>query len=422
MSMILSLLLEKYERSKSFRTETAGKQRPQFTMGKSTLAADYYDEMNYLKREAINDALTFLAAEGVVEVAWIKFREGQQAEKVLLNPGALEKAYRLADVVPLSDKITTLRGILAPLAAHPWGWVGKWWNEVESALSRRRTFGLELEDVDGYRDLVKVLQALPEARDGIPKRAFSQNILHDSKRFEQVVEKRLLSILKKYGDDEYDTDEEYLDSIGVVNHPKMVLVCGAIRFDLDEKAVDTGLFPGGVGLSADTVDKMKIKEADVHRVLTVENLTSYYNLIQSGRTAPFNGGSGERRFDLVIYTGGFPHRTLQKLFRKMNNFFHDHRCFSIPEVYHWGDLDYGGIKIFEYIKRNFFEGLKAFLMDVQTYERHLNTGVPFGKDYANKLKKLTSDPSYEPWHPLLKTILYHGKRVEQDSILPEMQA
>jgi len=420
MSRVLSLLLEKYERSKSFRTSTAGKQRPQFAIGNSSLAADYNDEMDYLKREAINSALTFLTAEGVVDVTWVKFREGKQVDKVFLNLEVLEKAYRLAGIVPLSDKMSAMRDILAPLSTHPWNWVRKWWEEVEGALSRRKTAGLDLEDTEGYRDMVKILLALPGAREGTPKRVISQNVLHDSKRFEQAVEKRLLGILKRYGDDEFDTDDEYLDSIGVVNHPKMVLICGTVRFDLDEKVVDTGIFPGGVGISADTVDKLKMKEINARKVLTVENLTSYYNLIQSGWVASFNDGLGGMQFDLVIYTGGFPHRKLQKFLYKINNFFYDHRDLSMPEIYHWGDLDYGGIRIFEYIKRNFFGGLKTFLMDVQTYERHLNTGVSFSKDYADKLKKLISDPSYDLWHPLLKTMLFYGKRVEQDSILPEI--
>ncbi|MEW6275466.1 MAG: Wadjet anti-phage system protein JetD domain-containing protein [Bacillota bacterium] len=387
-------------------------------MSRSPLAADYYDEMDYRKREAINSALADLALEAVVDVGWVKFREGQQADKVFLNLETLEKAYRLAGRAPLTDKMSALRDILAPLSGHPWGWVRKWWTEVEGALSRRRIAGLDLEDPEGYRDLVKILLALPEAPEGAPKRVLSQNVLHDSKRFEQAVEKRLLGILKKYGEDEFDTDEEYLDSIGIVDYPKMILICGTVHFTLDEKVVNTGVFPGGVGLSADTVEKMKIKETGVRKVLTVENLTSYSNLVQSSRAAPFTGGPEGSQFDLVIYTGGFPHRTLQKFLRKLANSFSNRQSLSIPEAYHWGDLDYGGIRIFEYIKRNFFGGLKAFLMDVQTYERHLNTGVSFGKDYADKLKKLLSDPSYEPWHPLLEIMLFYGKRVEQDSILP----
>lgn len=61
------------------------------------------------------------------------------------------------------------------------------------------------------------------------------------------------------------------------------------------------------------------------------------------------------------------------------------------------------------------------MMDVQTYKRNLNTGIPFGDDYAAKLRRLMSNPSYEAWQPLLQAMLSRRKRVEQDSILPVME-
>lgn len=414
------MLLQKYERSRAFRAAAPSKQRPQFVMDRSSLAADYYDEMDYHKREAINDALASLSADGVVEVAWVKFREGRQADRVYLNLEAVEKAYDLAGIVPKSDKIALLRDILEPLADHPWPWVRKWWYEADGNLSLRKTAGLDLDRLDEYRDLARVLLALPGPQEGVPKRVLSQNLLRDSKRFEQAVEKRLLSIYKRYGGEEFDTDEEYLDSLGIVDHPKMVLLAGSIRFRLGGQEVNTGVLPGGVGLSAETVEQMKIAAVKAPRIISVENLTSYYSLVHSGRVIPLGGGPEERKRSLVVYTGGFPHRTLQKFFGRLAEYVSGDRRPNPPGVYHWGDMDYGGIRIFEYIKRNFFPGLKPYLMDAETYRRHLDTGIPFGDEYADKLRNLMTDPSYASWRPLLQAMLLHRRRVEQDSIRPEI--
>ena len=40
------------------------------------------------------------------------------------------------------------------------------------------------------------------------------------------------------------------------------------------------------------------------------------------------------------------------------------------EVFHSGDMDYGGIRIFEYIQKHIFPGIKPLQMDVETYEKY----------------------------------------------------
>ncbi|WP_143106841.1 Wadjet anti-phage system protein JetD domain-containing protein, partial [Neomoorella thermoacetica] len=87
-----------------------------------------------------------------------------------------------------------------------------------------------------------------------------------------------------------------------------------------------------------------------------------------------------------------------------------------PPVYHWGDMDYGGIRICEYIRRNLIPDLQPYLMDVTTYTRYLPAGIPFGDEYAARLRHLAEDPAYAPWHPLLQAMLKHRKWVEQESI------
>ncbi|WXJ94025.1 hypothetical protein MCACP_04890 [Neomoorella carbonis] len=420
------MLISKYEGSRSFQTGTLGKQRPQFAMKKSPLAGDYFDEMDHRKREAIHAALAELASAGVVEVTWPRFQEGRQVEKVYLNFDAIPRAYELAGLVPRAERISRLRQILAPLATHPWEWVRRWWAEVDASLAERRSAGLDLEDPEGYGELVKVLQALPQLEDSTPERIFSQRVLGDSKAFEQRVKKRLLALLKSHGPEEYETDAEYLDSVGLTDNPKMVLVAGAFTFRAGGTAVDVGELPGGLGLAAHTVRVMEITAVTAPWVLLVENLTSYYQVVQS--VSELAVPSREREGDrgqaiegpggLVVYTGGFPHRGVQLFLRRLQDYRETLAVAARPPVYHWGDLDYGGIRICEYIRRNLIPDLQPHLMDVATYTRYLPAGIPFGDDYAARLRHLAEDPAYASWHPLLQAMLKHRKWVEQESMGP----
>ena len=50
---------------------------------------------------------------------------------------------------------------------------------------------------------------------------------------------------------------------------------------------------------------------------------------------------------LTIYTGGYPHHALRKLLYKLKGFIQ--QSSNSVEVYHWGDIDYGCILIFEHL-------------------------------------------------------------------------
>lgn len=413
---ILSLLIKRYERSLSFQTGIPTKQRPQLTMARSELAKDYEDEMDYRKREWIHDALQELYEEGILEVTWPKLKENIQVLKIYLNFEGINRAYELLGVMPKEDKLYLIREIIAPLAAHPWDWIRGWKQEVCSKLEARKPTGLDLDDPKGYKDLVKVLMTLPDLEESTPKRIVSQNLFRDSKYFEKRVESRLVSLLRRIYPEELDRDEDYLDQVGIVNNPKLTLISGHLVVKMD---LDFSSLPGGIGLSAESIKELVIQDIPAKTILLIENLTTYYEVLRMPEILPPPV--------LVIYTGGFPHKSTQKLLRKIAGFLEDRHeiigaygdrlnAEDVLGFYHWGDIDYGGIRIFEYIKRNFFSGLKPYRMDVATYLEYKSEGLTFGEEQTQKLQILLADPSYEHWYQVIEQLVKHRKRVEQESI------
>jgi hypothetical protein len=403
---ILSLLLKKYQNSLSFQTGTPGKQRPQLTMAKSELAEDYEDELDFRKREWIHTALKELCQEGIIEVTWPKLKENIQVHKVYLNFEGVERAYQLLGETPKEDKLRRMMEILSSLTAHPWEWVRTWQQETCAKLEERKSAGLDIDDPQGYEDLMKVLKALPELEDSTPKRVFSQTLFQDSKYFEKRLEGRLINLLRKIYPEELDKDEEYLDQVGIVNNPKLTLLSGPLIIQPD---LNLSYFPGGIGLSAESVKELIIQNIPAQTILLIENLTTYHEVLGAPAILPLPV--------LAIYTGGFPHKSTQKLLEKISGFLgnHHHQGEGLG-IYHWGDIDYGGIRIFEYLRRNFFPSLRPYRMDGATYLEYESSGLPFGEEQARKLETLLCDPSYGEWHEVIEMLLKHRKRVEQESI------
>lgn len=406
---ILSLLLKKYERSQSFQDGIPGKQRPQMTIRGSELAKDYDDEMDYRKRELIHNALQELCQEGITEVTWPKHKENIEVGKVYLNFEGVERAYLFTGEKPKGDKIRQLAELLIPLTDHPWNWVRTWGEETYRKLEERRPSGLDLDDHQGYGDLVQVLLALPGLEENTPKRVLSQKLFQDSKRFEQGVERRLLSLLRKIYPEELEKDDDYLDQVGIVENPKLTLVFGSLEIEMPtEPVVNFRAFQGGLGLSAESIKELSIRDIPARTILLVENLTTYHEVIRHSvqLSAPL----------LVIYTGGFPHKSTQRLLKKISAFIETQNLLSLEGIYHWGDIDYGGIRIFEYLKENFFPSLRPYRMDVVTYLDYVTTGLSFGEEQCLKLEQLLTLPGYETWYSVIRELLRHRKRVEQESI------
>ncbi|MDE8565583.1 DUF2220 family protein [Anoxybacillus rupiensis] len=395
---LLKLLIQKYENSKAFATGEPSKQRPQIAIEKSPFHKDYNDEMDFRKKEWIHDVVIKLSREGIITHTWEKFGEGRQLAKLFLEFDKLQVAYELAGVTPRDVKMTRLRGVLMPLLRHPWPWVVAWASSAVQALSERRTVGLDLDDKPGYEQLVVVLSELPKLEDNVPKRVLSQRLFQDTKLFERSVERRLVQLIHAHADIEFESDAEALESVGIAAHPRNVFVAGPLAFRTGEGGeVSLKVFRGGVGLSHATVWALEPVPSDVKRIILIENLTSWHQWV----------ADREGEDEIVVYTGGFPNRTVQLLLKKIA---------GLAKAYHWGDIDVGGIRIFEFIRENFIHDLQPIGMDVAVFLEYAKKGMELGRGYERKVEAMLKDGQFSRWHDLLRLMLAHGKRIEQESV------
>ena len=395
---LLSQLIRKYENSKAFANGEPVKQKPQISFNNGPFQAEYEDEMDFRKKEWIHEVLESLTAQGIVSVKWEKFREGRQLDKVYLDTDRIAAAYELAGMMPRERKMERLGGILSTLGDHPWEWVAQWSRETVQALGERKSAGLDLDDPEGYARLAEVLRELPRLEDDIPKRVLSHRLFRDTKVFERFVERRLVHLIQTRSGIEYDSDEDALESVGIVEYPRRVLVAGPLAIKCGNGAVvSLDAFPGGVGLSHDTIRELKVAHSKVKRIVLIENLTSWHQWVAERSGEP----------EIVVYTGGFPNRTVQLLLRKLH---------GLATVYHWGDIDVGGIRIFEYIREHLIPDLVPLGMDVEHYLRYAGHGMAFNRNYARKIQAMLEDDRFVRWHDLLRLMESRGLRIEQESV------
>ena len=82
---------------------------------------------------------------------------------------------------------------------------------------------------------------------------------------------------------------------------------------------------------------------------------------------------------------------------------------------HWGDMDYGGIRIFQYIKRHLFPELIPYRMGARDFEEAIRMGA--GIDLEEGTKEKLENMDAGELDGLKQAILRTGKTVEQEMLL-----
>jgi hypothetical protein len=244
------------------------------------------------------------------------------------------------------------------------------------------------------RDLCLALENLPGGEVEVPRRRFSQQVFGDSKRF-KAIEARLLRVLREYHPLGGLPDHELLGEVGIVPNPLQLLIAGPVRLSLGGAVLDIGGVGAEVGLPFSYIRRCSLAWTEADQVLTVENLTSFHEVVSAlpPRT-------------VVIYLGGY-HQPVRRRFLKL---------FEGLRFWHWGDIDLGGFQIFVHLREQTGLEVAPWCMDLETYQAHEASGLPFDEAYGRRLAGLLERREYERFWPVITALLVAGRRVEQESV------
>lgn len=275
-------------------------------------------------------------------------------------------------------------------------WVIVYYDDMLKRLSEGKIV-TEAED----ETLFHCLNAVANQKEFVWERVFSARILRDSKKFKKEYFGRISTILKKYSPyyEEEMSDDELFDTHNIHSYAQTLEWKGALQYKIDgEFLVDTSVCHYGTVINSQTMEhSVPVQIPQCKKVMTIENKANYMDMTYAADT-------------LYIFCHGYFTPKEVRFLKEILTIVEED-C----EFYHWGDMDYGGISIFQFVKEKVFPQLRPYKMDVESFQKALAAGGGVKLEESTR-KKLEAKDAGE-LTPLKEIILETGWTIEQEMVL-----
>lgn len=272
---------------------------------------------------------------------------------------------------------------------------------LEKLKIGKRISKIDLEDESFFFCLEKIVRLNVR----IWKRVFSAYVFGKSKTFEEKYEDKVVGLLQKISPlyEEGMEKHEILEAHGILTYATTMEWKGSLQYELEiaegkNVLIDSSDNRYGTILNEQTLEKAEpVSVQGIHRVMIIENKANYEDMDYDDDT-------------LYIYCHGFFSPKERIFLKKLV-------CVAAEdmEYYHWGDMDFGGIRIFLYNKKEIFPGLKPYRMDVETFQKAVDKGAGIELD-GEKREKLENMDG-EELEDLKQCILTNNIEIEQEILL-----
>jgi hypothetical protein len=172
-----------------------------------------------------------------------------------------------------------------------------------------------------------------------------------------------------------------------------------------------GAFRPAVGIPASLAAQVTAVTATARRIICVENLTTFYELI--GRVDETSAGAGMQGADLAaICLLGNPSPACRHLLQRL--------AADLPPdatLYLWADLDYGGLNILSQLRRTVSPRVQPYRMDTATLSTFAYWGQPLTARDQHNLARLRDDPHLADMTGVIDALLADGVKLEQEAIV-----
>lgn len=286
-------------------------------------------------------------------------------------------------------------------------------------ILERLNSGKLVKDVPGLEDplFFLFLNKTAEERKPLYRRAFSAQVctiwngiaqtkqseskITPTKRFEKIYQSAVLSVLKQYSPlyEEGMSDEELLTAHGILTYAQTLEFKGAVSYRIDDgPAISTAAQIYGTMFNKQTLENaVPISIVGIRQIMTIENKANYEKMQFRPDT-------------LYIFCHGFFSPLERKFLSRVVAL-----AGTDTEYFHWGDMDYGGIRIFKFLQKNLFPKLKPWKMDVTDYKMALQMGASISLETDKRERFEQMDAGVLT--PLKEAILKNGKEIEQELLL-----
>ena len=410
-AMILSHLLDKYERSKHLFQSSASGRGVMLKIGPGKKDFPEYDYENASIRDAWNTSAIHLEQEGLIQNEWVKNRPVLSCVRLNLNR-VMDCYLLIGRVHPKELAMQVASVIRVQLANVSTCWIAKWRDQVCSEAQSE--YSVPSYCKDGLSPLDDLLKALAgyDAMHGETStmRAFSSKCYHDTKYFERNVRDLFLHIAQKYdvGLSQLSAQEslgarEQLAYLGIYARPELYELAGDIVVHTENGSIHfCAATPYGLALPSTAVNHIvSIDLTQIQRIVFIENKTNYDEYILSELTHD----------TLAVYHGGFLSPQKKKLFQKLGEAVQTN-C----DVFFWADIDLGGFQMFAQLQQ-LIPSLKPLRMSGIEVDKYHTNGLVRPESYLDGLKSALVHQEYPLFTDAIQEILKYGVTIEQEAFL-----
>jgi len=344
----------------------------------------------------IKEAL-WLEEQKLISIKWLSFKSDIGSYKYSLEN--ISHFYKMAERIPKLEKVHTISEIIRNYFGQAKSeWLRGYYQEQMEFADKGKKTDLEKHS----EDLLICLNALEKLEFPMYIRVFSSQYLDNSKVFENKFKSKVISIAKNYHPtvDEEMEDYQVLEQLYLDTYSQEMAVKGALKIQLDGQEIDLASFVYGTVLNSETLKRAEILSTqEIHKIITVENKANFVSMPYEENT-------------LIIFSHGFFSPLEREFLKQLEKILEE----NVPEqvqYYHTGDLDYGGIRIFQYIRKQIFPKLQPYQMSVEQYEKYKSNAIDIERKPLQELQKF-KEPLMQD---LIDAICREKKVIEQESFL-----
>ena len=387
---VLNKLLDKYERSKLSKGGTKNNQKIRITSS-DDLLSKYWSADSYLYRDKIILELNLLRDENLVN---LEYKE-ELLQSVVLNIPNVSSAFSYLNRDSPNDKNQEIKEYAEnELLVNTNKIVINFLKEILARLENYKSNTCYFKKLDELKDLIKILDGLATQKEKILLRNFSKKKLGDSKLFDRYASS-ILKIYNDFSNNHWESFEELCSIHNIYHNTKYALVKKGLVLQINNQIIDLDELSTELSLSEQAIDNLTIITAKYHKVITVENLTTF-NYLNEVAT--------------IIYLGGFHNTVKRNLIEKI------HSINPESEWYHSGDIDVNGFVILNDLRIKTGIPFKPLYMNIEQLEKYKNECQALTPNDKKRIYDMLDNPDYFEFQNVLKYMLENNVKLEQESI------
>lgn len=383
---LLNKLLDKYEKSKLSKGGTSINRSIRLTTKDEVLSS--YTGFDSYKYVDLNDAvIRNLEKQGFITAVF----ENDTFKSLTLNVLNVDSLYDYLNRKKPSDELKQIKETLNKYQFD--NFLDMFIEYVNDYINDKYDYPRSYFSDSVQLDLIlMVFEKMFLLTEETKKRDFSAKYLGDSKLFESI-QGRIIKIIKDFDGNNYASDDDVLSEYNIVKNSSYALVKNNLVLKINNSVINLNDFGYEISLSDEMIKSLCILDSNVYKVITVENLTSFYKLNDPD--------------SVIIYLGGFHNHTKQSLLMKV------YEKYPKAQYFHFGDIDAGGFLIFNNLIEKTGIPFIPYRMSVNELKQNHNLKQLTEND-KKRLKGLLLDSRFDLFKDVIEYMLDNNVKLEQE--------